>query len=168
RFRPTPLFVEMEQARVVPLVRALEQFAQSLVHLAAVKQCVQLLIRLSPSILADTEEDDSVEDCLDREIQLSKRQASVAQSEVLRENVAPRLDLPQEYLVDLRRALLGDCLIGVLVEQTLEHFITCKHTRQTVPRVGVLLIGEVVQPSGSDIVLRWRTRAAAVAATLLE
>ena len=68
----------MKKTGVVAKIRTLENLAQAWVDFRAGGQCLKLAVRLDAAVLSDAQEDDAVEDALDREVELALREGGVA------------------------------------------------------------------------------------------
>src|SRR5690606_14452396 len=110
--------LEVEEARVVALVRLLEEAHQALVEIGAGEQLSQVAGGFDAAVLADAEEDDAVDDPLDGEVEGGgvKR---IAQGDVGGQLLAPVLDLLEEGVVELLGAaafLAGDVAVEIAGE----------------------------------------------------
>ena len=68
-----------------------------------VEQGLQLAVKLDAPVFADAQEDDPVDGHLDGVVQVALAEGGVAQGDVVRQQVAPALDLGQEGVDPLRR-----------------------------------------------------------------
>ena len=137
----------MEQAGVVAIVGLAKQLTQPLVHVLAVQVAEQLAVVLDPSVLADAQEDETIDRALDREVQLALGQPRIPQRNVARKDAAPVLDLGQKGAVDFRGPLLHPVRRGELVEGAAEQAVLGKHAEDLVPAGFVVGVLEIDQPS---------------------
>jgi len=158
----------MKQPRVVALVRPLKQLPQAAVHRRAVEQALERPIGLDPAVLANAEEDRSVNGPLHRDVQVARRDLRVAKGEVAGEQVAPGLDLRQEGSVDFGRAFLHLAAGKEPLQRAAVDRLRRQQRTKLVPAVQVFLVGEVENSRGRRLVVPGRTDAAVVDRELLE
>ncbi len=70
---PVALFVKMKEARVVPVVRLLEELAESGIDPCTIQEHLQSAGRFDSPIFADSQEDDPIDRSLNGEIQFALR-----------------------------------------------------------------------------------------------
>ena len=84
---------EVEQSGVIAIIGITEKLAQAGIDITPVEQSLQLSIKLDATVFADAQEDDPVDGHLDGVIQVALAEGGVAQGDVMRQQVAPALDL---------------------------------------------------------------------------
>jgi hypothetical protein len=89
RFVAVLFLLEVEEPGVVAGVGIAEELLEPVVALLAVEQRLELSDGLGAAVLGDAEEDDAVDDPLDREVQRGFVKGVVAQGEVAGQFLAP-------------------------------------------------------------------------------
>ncbi len=138
------------------------------IGLTAVEQRLQLAVGLDAAVLADAQEDDAVDGHLDGVVQVALAESGVAQGDVVRQQVAPALDLGQEGVVHLGGAALACGGFGVLVEGAFEDGLVGEDGGNLVPLGGILAVGEQHDAPGGGFVGLVGLDAAVVDGELLE
>ena len=137
------LFLEVEQAGVVPVVGLGEELDEALIGIGPVLEGLEPAVFLDAPVLADAQEHDAVDRALDGEVQLARGKIGVPEGDVLGEHVAPVFDLGQEGVVNRCRAFLEPARLGVLVEGAFEHGFLGEDGDDLAPFLGIVFVGEV-------------------------
>ena len=133
RISLTFLCPEVEQTGVIAIIGIAEQLAQARVDVTTVEQSLQLTIELDATVFTDAQEDQAVDGHLDGIIQVTLAEGRVAQGDIMRQQVAPALDLRQEGVIHFSGAMLAGGTLGVLVERAFEHRLTGENRRRSHP-----------------------------------
>jgi hypothetical protein len=100
------------------LIGTVEQFSQFTVYIRPVQEASQLPMDFDPASLGHPEEDDSIDDFLDRQVQLPWGEGRVPGRYVPGQSTAPLFQLGQEYAPGLGCAAnawheMRDCGAGI-------------------------------------------------------
>lgn len=148
--------LEVEQAGVVLGIRGAEAFLQAVVDVRAVGQGQERAGLFDAAVFADAQEDDAVDDELDRVVELALGEVLILTDQVLSEVLSPAFELIEEDIIDIGGAFCP-ALRRVLVKCALLNRFGGQQASDFVPLLRNLVVGEVVEAGGVRfVVCLWR------------
>ena len=104
----------------------------------AVDEGAEASVVFDAAAFADAQEDDAVDNALDREVQFALGKLGVAEGEVAGKVGAPGLDGLEKLVVNIGGAALGFGGFGELVEGTFEDGVPGEDAGNFIPALGIL------------------------------
>src|ERR1043166_774029 len=89
--------------------------------MGTVREGTELAVFLDSTVLTNPQEDDSVDDALNGEVELPLIKSWVSDGQIASQDISPLLDLLEECVVHSSGTAFPPLGVGVLVERTLEN-----------------------------------------------
>src|SRR5664280_1449369 len=96
------LLVKVKQARVITFIALPEEVAEVLVNIVLLHEIAELAVSLQTTVLANAQEDDPIDDSLNREVHFRLPEFGIPRRDAGRQFMSPVLDILEERAIDFR------------------------------------------------------------------